>query len=280
MFKVTKWLWIKLIFTASKLLKRLRLGMQQRKVLESDGWFCMDQSGLTSVSVFAEASRFCDDLIDNTPTVKSDIKPYIRYFVGGNFLSEHQHVEKLDPLLALGLDEAILSEIRDYFGTKFKLAYYELQETQKVETKQRTHSQRWHRDPGAWKIVKVFVYFNDVTSENGAFQYIPQTHNAGMKSAYYPSTRLSGGSYYPNDEDQECISTANSGGGYVEGRKGTIAMVDTVGLHRGGRVKNGNRRMATFVFVPWYDLTPIKLSVSKKLRASLSPLQQTVVKYH
>jgi hypothetical protein len=37
-------------------------------------------------------------------------------------------------------------------------------------------SQLWHRDAEDRRLIKVFIYLNDVGSQNGPFCYIPKTH--------------------------------------------------------------------------------------------------------
>ena len=37
----------------------------------------------------------------------------------------------------------------------------------------RTNSQRWHRDRDDVKILKIFLYLNDISIKNGATEYIP-----------------------------------------------------------------------------------------------------------
>ncbi|XQW85884.1 phytanoyl-CoA dioxygenase family protein [Thalassotalea piscium] len=96
---------------------------------------------------------------------------------------------------------------------------------------ERKGSQQWHRDQEDERILKCFIYFSDVYEKNGATEYVPYSRcNPERKYSKlwpYPST-----TGYPSDylfESEIDPSDIVK----LEGRKGTIAFLDTNGFHRG-----------------------------------------------
>lgn len=113
---------------------------------------------------------------------------------------------------------------------------------------ERVQSQNWHRDPGGRKLIKIFVFFDDVGEDNGSFEYIPNSqytsqskitnvfdfndsssiypiNNSHMKNEYYIFSKLS---------DNKRLIT--------EAKMGDCISVDTTGFHRAGFCKENKYR--------------------------------------
>ena len=96
-------------------------------------------------------------------------------------------------------------------------------------------AKHWHIDSHDLICLKLFIYLNDVGPENGAFQYIKGTHVGGAKRSKvarvptYSSTELMK-KFFPEDEWT-----------YASGTAGSALFAQTSGLHRGGRVVEGER---------------------------------------
>lgn len=114
-------------------------------------------------------------------------------------------------------------------------------------------SMNWHRDTENRKICKVFIYFNDVTSENGALNYTKYSRPGEKNHNIHPLSNIRGNGYLKENENlipKEDIVTA-------EGKLGDIYFVDTYGYHRGGHVKKGIRLLTQGNFLP-HDAEQIK----------------------
>lgn len=103
-------------------------------------------------------------------------------------------------------------------------------------------SQRWHRDQEDWSIFKVFIYFSDVAEENGALEYAKHTAH-GYK--YGDITNNFNGQttstfFYEIPKENFVRAT---------GPKGTIYFVNTNGMHKGGLVQDGIRRLTQGCYV-------------------------------
>ena len=105
-------------------------------------------------------------------------------------------------------------------------------------------SQLWHRDPEDIKIVKAFIYLNDVDENCGPFCYIPGTHPFGELAAIVPEHK------HPTrvlDHEMQTVFPINSWL-TCTGPARTMILADTVGYHRGGKPTRGNRILITFTY--------------------------------
>ncbi len=92
-------------------------------------------------------------------------------------------------------------------------------------------SQLWHRDTENYHMMKCFIYFNDVTEENGAFKFRPNTSIFCKNSD--PNLRTASFTDYV-----PCV-----------GPKGTMVFFDGTNIHCGGYVKNGMRLSTDVIYL-------------------------------
>ncbi len=147
------------------------------------------------------------------------------------------------PLLELALDVRLLEIVAAYLG--MWPALHSIGAWLNYPTRDAaTSSQLWHHDPEDLKIIKVFIYLEDVGDENGPFTFIPGTHPFGPHVRN--GTTRGGGkrlsddqitSAFPPDTWRVCT-----------GRAGTMIMADTLGYHRGGKPSAGTRLLVTFTY--------------------------------
>lgn len=112
----------------------------------------------------------------------------------------------------------------------------------------RQASQRWHSDPEYFKILKIFIYLDDVAVDNGPTEYIPNSFlSVNFKQFFlrlYNFPHIS--SYYPEWLVNLLFSKKKK---FVsEGKRGDIFFYNTTGLHRGGYVNKGERKLTIFSF--------------------------------
>jgi len=109
------------------------------------------------------------------------------------------------------------------------------------------HSQLWHRDLEEKKMIKVFIYLNDVNENNGPFFYVKGSQPSGKsKISKFAPQYLPKGSY----PDEATVKNTILLDQIVcaKGKAGTIIFCDTAGLHKGGFVVEGERKMITGFF--------------------------------
>tara|TARA_R100001126_G_scaffold38692_1_gene21465 strand:- start:7127 stop:7969 length:843 start_codon:yes stop_codon:yes gene_type:complete len=103
-----------------------------------------------------------------------------------------------------------------------------------------SNSQRWHRDTEDKQILKIFVYYNDVSIQNGALHYVKSSGFGKKNSKIWPNIndKYFKGAYLnsmaTNKIPQEDILTA-------DGKEGTVCFFDSNGFHKGGQVASGER---------------------------------------
>jgi hypothetical protein len=173
------------------------------------------------------------------------------------------------PLLRLALDRKLLEIIAAYFGMWPRLhaigAWLNFPTVNEAK-----NAQLWHRDPEDLKLIKVFIYLNDVSMENGPFCYIPKSHpfssGAGMVPFHKDDKRILDDemiTVFPKESWLECTGPAN-----------TMIIADTVGFHRGGKVNNGTRLLITFTYTSGKPLVKRELHVAGQPEWISHPIQQ------
>lgn len=147
------------------------------------------------------------------------------------------------PLLKVALDRRLLEIVAAYFGMWPRL--HAVGAWLNFPTEQESkEAQLWHRDPEDMKIIKVFIYLNDVGPENGPFCYIPKTHpfssGAGAVPIHKDKKRIL---------DNEMLSAIPKEFWITcTGPTKTMIIADTVGYHRGGKPTLGTRVLITFTY--------------------------------
>lgn len=159
------------------------------------------------------------------------------------------------------LSDEILDVVNSYFSMYAKLNTADLWITfLNKEKSKRTNAQNWHRDRDDVKILKIFLYLNDIDSNNGATEYIPFSRK---KEKYEHLAKFSYGNIapwkvYPRLDADKNIDQ-NDIVKFI-GNKGTLYFVDTTGMHRGGfsDKDNGER-----IFGYWSFLSPASVLFNK-----------------
>lgn len=100
-------------------------------------------------------------------------------------------------------------------------------------------SQSWHRDPEAPQLIKGMLYLDDVTEDCGPFQYIVGSHRGDWDVCEARS--------YVKPEDVARLPMDRCR--TVCGPRGTLVLVNTAGMHRGG-YGTKRRLTANWTFVP------------------------------
>jgi hypothetical protein len=95
----------------------------------------------------------------------------------------------------------------------------------------------WHFD--RIQSLKFYIYLNDVTKNNGAFEYAPGTHNEGHYRANYHLATGVSPQRIPNDIPKDEILNPV----VIEGKAGDLIIFDSDGFHCGGVVGQGSERM-------------------------------------
>ena len=218
-----------------------------------------DGFAVTNLDLFndkaLEEIRLFQETLD---PMDSDLKNFLTYYLGGEYGNKIQNFEKLNPLLEFSLNEKLVSIINSYFLMLSRLCYLEINETILSASNTFIKSQRFHRDPGIDKCIKVFIYLNDVVDTNsGPFTYVKRSHLKEKK--LFKAKRFGAGGRYPEKNSFDTLIDKNQIISIL-GKAGTVIIADTTGLHCGGHSIDQTRRMATVVYYPPGDLKKSKIN--------------------
>lgn len=256
--------------------KHIHLSFRERdfvKKLNSDGF------------VVTDVSDYGDNILEriNTYVSKLDsshskIKTFLNYKLGGDYGNSRQKFDSLNPLLELALNNNLANLVDSYFEMCSKLCYLEVNETilpnsamSRVELER---SQRFHKDPGIEKCIKVFLYLTDVEENSGPFIYVKGSHK--RFNEYFPQKYFGAGGLYPDPKlfdriiDKELITP-------ICGKAGTLIIADTTGLHCGGNSLTSVREMATLVYYPPGDTKKSKIDINFKSLGEIFPASNTLL---
>lgn len=116
----------------------------------------------------------------------------------------------------------------------------------------RKSAQLFHQDKEFIKFLKVFVYLNDVTEDNGPHQFIAGSNKDYLEhvpAGYKFSQRLSD-EYLAATYDRSRFQS-------FTGRRGTVVIEDTSGFHKGKPVISGQRLILQLEFAASLYFNPI-----------------------
>ena len=108
-------------------------------------------------------------------------------------------------------------------------------------------SQRWHRDTEDSRILKIWMYYSDVTESTGALQYVKNSRHRDKNDHIWPNYDEKADSWpthgYLDHRAQSKIPAQDVV--CAEGICGTIVFGDTNGFHRGGHLTECAIRLKT-----------------------------------
>jgi ectoine hydroxylase-related dioxygenase (phytanoyl-CoA dioxygenase family) len=181
-------------------------------------------------------------------------KAYIQRLVDDDFKFKEEDRPLIDFLLTPG----IALVCAHYLGLIPKLTSFKIWRSHQTETQERLASQNWHRDYNEYQMVRVFLYFNDVSVANGAGEYIKGTHFKGNFFDVLQDS-VDGLSRYSSNE-QVVASFSEDKIVRAEGNAGSLFFMDTAGIHRGGyHPLPGERMVSLTTFSTAADLQPTRI---------------------
>jgi len=165
------------------------------------------------------------------------------------------------------LNEEVAKACAMYLDLVPKLTSFKIWRSHQTDVSERSASQNWHRDYNEFQMIRIFLYFNEVNSNNGAGEYVLGTHFLGDSYEVLQDSE-DGVSRYSSESDvrkafsKDKLVTADGGAG-------TLYFVDTAGLHRGGyHPVPGERRVALTTFSTAADLMETKVRRPKNIELS------------
>ena len=159
-------------------------------------------------------------------------------------------------LFLWGLEESILRIVETYIG--LPITYFGVGLRKEIVNGEEVGTRIWHFDREDRRVVKVIIYLNDVSEQDGPFEYIPKhltVSNSILrqflkfvpKFINLPNPALK---YIPNpvfDKDLRQIISASEWKQCL-GSAGTVIFVDTANVWHHGKIPHSERVTATFTY--------------------------------
>lgn len=215
--------------------------------LEKDGIATTHIDKLLPEGIFGEMLLLSRGLIARNLSNHAK-KVFLMEFLAGDFLSEEKN--KNGAFARFAYSPAIRAVVNEYFRMYSRMIFLNGNLAVPVGPGEAPMgSQRWHRDPGIYRICKVFLYLNDVDEGTGPFTYIAGSQPGGRWQKLASHRFFGHGSYYPKDgkveEDIKKLGVPPEDLRLNTGKAGTIIFCNTMGVHKGGYATKGERIMIT-----------------------------------
>ena len=118
----------------------------------------------------------------------------------------------------------------------------------------------WHRDRTWGKMTKAILYLDDVSEENGPFQYVKYSHKPRSVIRY---ARKYGFKFDQSRFDNQFIDAIDEKTMTMTGNKGDLILVDTRGIHRGMPIESGERYALTNYYFNYNAFPKFKMIPKK-----------------
>jgi hypothetical protein len=156
-----------------------------------------------------------------------------------NFISLKNPFLVCPELVEILREESIFKIITGYLGPRFALSGSNIRKSFVTDFED-ADTNKWHVDGNAGKLLKLFIYLNDVTdSSHGPTEYIIGSH-ASKYRGWDASYRIPDQELRANYRDEDFIA--------LTGKYGEVRFADTTGIHRGIKVVHKDRIMITLNF--------------------------------
>ena len=183
------------------------------------------------------------------------------------------HLDIEDPIILEVIKGRFFNIARSYLGQDIKISnidYWLNFDNQAQEAP--ISSQNWHRDYEDERVLKLFLYFSDVTLNHGPLSYVKGTQKGGEYSDHFPVSPplgVSGAEQQVSDHFDKrkvkefCVP------------KGTLLFADTAGMHKGGFCRGETRFLFTATFTSFAGISPRNYYVDK---AAIKPFADNTKK--
>ena len=245
---------------------RPSLDDSQRRVvqeLDESGFSVLPFSQLFPESAWqaieGEAATFVEETETGLAQEASGGEGDLRRRAGKDFLVRKYDVSGVvgldNPWLSACMSRKLLDIANEYLQLWSKLEYIDVWYSIPVGVDaERRASQRWHRDFDDRHLLKVFLYLRDVDAATGPFEYVPGSAPGGPYGdlwAWGTSWITDRGAeerwYPPQDELEARVPAADRF--KLIGPKGTLALCDTSGFHRGGFARSKPRVLSIHTYI-------------------------------
>lgn len=204
-----------------------------------------------------------------------------------------------DPVSRYLSDPGIAAIAATYMGMVPRYVGSSFWHTKPAPSENRLYSQMWHRDYNDRRLVKWFLYLNDIGPRNGFFEPLTGWHVGGPLGTRFDNIGPDGYRAYPDQKEVEAIvagmpvvSLADVPPERRHGpnapwasqptriqctaEAGALIFCDTFGMHRGGFVEEGHRDLIMATYSTNFNIHKPHFAVTPEFADSLDPFMRMV----
>jgi hypothetical protein len=156
-------------------------------------------------------------------------------------------VTGLAEFYAWGKEKRLLNIIENYIG--LPVAFHGVHLRKDFPSKHQFGTLLWHSDAEDRRIIKIFIYLNDVEEKTGPFEYIPRSLTSLFSWNYFRLYyKLFKSNYMGIDDEEVTPVIPKSAWKSCPGAAGTVIMVDTKNALHHGTVRTEERAALFFCY--------------------------------
>ncbi|MEH2464448.1 phytanoyl-CoA dioxygenase [Nostoc sp.] len=156
-------------------------------------------------------------------------------------------VTGLPEFYAWGIEKRLLNIIENYIG--LPIAFHGVHLRKDFNNKHQFGTLLWHSDAEDRRIIKIFIYLNDVEEKTGPFEYIPRSLTPLFSWNYFQLYYKLWKSGYMGIDDEEVKPVIpKSAWKSCPGPAGTVIIVDTKNALHHGTVRTEDRSALFFCY--------------------------------
>jgi hypothetical protein len=153
----------------------------------------------------------------------------------------------LPEFYAWGVEKRLLNIIENYIG--LPIAFHGVHLRKDFKSKHQFGTLLWHSDAEDRRIIKIFIYLNDVEEKTGPFEYIPRSLTSLFSWNYFRLYyKLWKSGYVGIDDEQVKPVIPKSAWKSCPGPAGTVIIVDTKNALHHGTVRTEDRATLFFCY--------------------------------
>ena len=155
-----------------------------------------------------------------------------------------QLAEEAPEVLMLGVDETVLDAIERYLGVPAALCDVHLRKD--VGNGAQVGTRIWHLDTEDHRTVRMIVYLNDITVDDGPFEYLPLDISSSMPPEVIDRGLRAKGDPLLDEEMEQLVSPERWC--QAIGPRGTVSLADNARLFHHGKAHESLRLAIFYTF--------------------------------
>jgi hypothetical protein len=205
---------------------------------------CLESLGLTSTPQLLNAARKYLSIMEDNLVKRCGDSNQVNQAVRS--VPQIFTVTDLPDFFLWGMEKKLLKIIENYIG--LPVAFQGVHLRRDFPNEKQIGTLLWHKDGEDRRIVKIFIYLDDVTEDQGPFEYIPRYLTSSKLIDWRISYKISKTNFLGigNEEIEKIIP--KSAWKSCPGSAGKVIFVDTQSVYHHGALRKFERPTLFFVY--------------------------------